>query len=209
LIRLRRLVLSPITFPIRIALALLALGGNVLYVITNRALSGGVSTDLPVDALIPLWPVWMIPYLAVLVWWIGMLAWVTLRLEEDPFRTVMLAAILNVYTSVLVFVIFPTYVTRPAAPESADLISRMVQWVYTNDKDYNALPSLHISITTVLLLMLWDARPRYRWLWALILLVTLLSTLFTRQHYVLDLVFGFAWGVGATLIARRLTRNLH
>lgn len=209
MIRFRQLILSQITLPVRIAVALAALGGNVLYVITNRALSGGISTDLPIDALIPLWPVWMIPYLAVLVWWIGMLVWVTVRLEDDAFRTVMLAAIVNAYTSILVFVIFPTYVTRPPAPEGADLLSSLIRWVYTNDKDYNALPSLHISITTVLMLMLWDARPRWRWLWALIVPVTMLSTLFTRQHYVLDLVFGFGWGLGATLIARRLTRSDH
>ena len=50
-------------------------------------------------------------------------------------------------------------------------------------------------MTTVLALFYSLWYPRYKWIWMGILVIVCLSTLFTGQHYILDVVTGLALGI--------------
>ena len=52
-----------------------------LYFPINQNVSGGITPDLPLDAFIPLWPIWAIPYMLTLPWWIASLAWGALKMD--------------------------------------------------------------------------------------------------------------------------------
>jgi membrane-associated phospholipid phosphatase len=56
---------------------------------------------------------------------------------------------------------------------------------------YDAFPSGHVYITTLLALFFSRWYPRYKLLWSVILGVVSLSTLFTGQHYILDVLGGY------------------
>jgi membrane-associated phospholipid phosphatase len=56
---------------------------------------------------------------------------------------------------------------------------------------YAALPSGHVYITTLLALFYSRWYPRYKSLWILILVIVSLATLFTGQHYILDVLGGY------------------
>jgi membrane-associated phospholipid phosphatase len=56
---------------------------------------------------------------------------------------------------------------------------------------YDAFPSGHVYITTLLVLFLARWYPRHRLLWVLILVIVSFSTLFTGQHYILDVLGGY------------------
>jgi len=53
------------------------------------------------------------------------------------------------------------------------------------------LPSGHVYITTLLALSFSRWHPRYKILWAVVVVIVSLSTLFTAQHYILDVVGGY------------------
>jgi membrane-associated phospholipid phosphatase len=57
---------------------------------------------------------------------------------------------------------------------------------------YDAFPSGHIYITTLLALFFSRWYPRQKLLWFLILVIVSFSTLFTGQHYILDVIGGYA-----------------
>jgi membrane-associated phospholipid phosphatase len=57
---------------------------------------------------------------------------------------------------------------------------------------YDAFPSGHIYITTLLALFFSHWYPRQKLAWILILVIVSLSTLFTGQHYILDVLGGYA-----------------
>ena len=42
-----------------------------LYLPINRTVQGGVLLHTPWDAYFPLWPIWVVPYLLSLLWWVG------------------------------------------------------------------------------------------------------------------------------------------
>lgn len=192
---------SPLTMQKRVALLLLAATGNGMYLLLNRIMSGGIAPKQPIDDLIPLWPIWTIPYLLELPWWVGMGIWFLLKMEDRRYMTAIAAALILLYGSALVFAVYPTYVIRPeVAASNPD--TALVYFLYHADKAYNALPRLHMGITTLLVLICWDWQPKLRLVWAAMIPLTIFSTLFTRQHYVLDLVAGMIWATISLLTAR-------
>jgi membrane-associated phospholipid phosphatase len=165
-----------------------------LYFPINRLARGGVVLATPWDALIPLWPVWVIPYLFSLLWWAGCFVWAALQMDEAPYQTFIVSLIAVMLASYVVYLAYPTYVLRPT-PQGNDLLTRAIRLLYRSDRVHNAFPSGHTYNTVLITLFWWRWLPRQRWLWVSIAVIILLSTLFTRQHNLPDLAGGmvFAW----------------
>jgi membrane-associated phospholipid phosphatase len=173
---------------------LLLLAVQSLYFPINRTMSGGALLQTPWDAYIPLWAIWVIPYLLSLVWWAICYFWAVLEMEDQRFRAFIIALIAVMLASYVVYILYPTYVVRPV-PEGDGWLIQIVRNLYANDQVNNAFPSGHTYNTVLITLFWWNWYPRQRWLWLAITVLVLLSTLFTRQHNLPDLVGGivFAW----------------
>lgn len=173
---------------------------QLLYLPLNRLQSGGVAPALPVDALIPLSPLWVIPYVLTLVTWIIIPIWAALKLDDAAYRAFILAELICVVTGITTFFLYPTYIIRPELPSTEGSLA-LVARLYASDQAYNALPSGHAYLSGLYMLVLSRFCPRWRALWIAAYAIILLSTLFTRQHYVLDLLAGFALALAAYCIA--------
>lgn len=159
----------------------------LLYFPINQNVSGGITPDLPLDAFIPLWPIWAVPYLLSLPWWITALAWGALKMDFPHWRHFALCLGLTITISYSVFILYPTYVVRPQIT-GQDFFSQLVVGIYGNDQAHNALPSGH-TYTTLIISIFWSQwLPKLKLLWIGIAILVLLSTLFTKQHYLLDLL---------------------
>jgi len=165
---------------------------QLLYFPINRTVQGGVVLATPWDALIPLWPVWAIPYLLSIVWWVGCFIWAAWKMDDNLYRAFIIGTITVVLTSYLVYLLYPTHCNRPAL-EGDNWQIGLVRFIYENDRLNNAFPSGHTYTTMLIVLFWWHWRSRLRWLWAGIVVIILPSTLFTRQHNLPDLVGGIVW----------------
>ena len=186
---------------VRVRQRLLHLGLNSLvfgicYLLANRlAQQQDVSRHVAValDAQIPFWPWMLLPYLSSGLW-LGA-AFFALRSREG-LRVFSQRLLLATVLAALVFMLYPLRFSlpRPAVdtPWLAALYG-MLAWV---DRPYNQLPSLHVAYC----LLLWvSLRDLLAPLWARSLLaggllLTAVSTLFTYQHHLLDLLGGVALG---------------
>jgi membrane-associated phospholipid phosphatase len=175
----------------RIPILLIPLCIQLLYVPLNHYLRGGIMPVTPFDDLIPLWPIWGLPYLLALPMWIGAFLWAGAKMPDDLFKAFVLAASSVMSFAMLVFLVFPTYVQRPLVVGQGFGVD-LIKFIYSHDGIYNALPSGHVYITTLLMLFWSRWLPRFRFLWIPVWVVILLSTLFTRQHYLLDVASGAA-----------------
>jgi membrane-associated phospholipid phosphatase len=99
------------------------------------------------------------------------------------------------------YLAFPVYLERPALVPSS-LAERLLALEY-RDPSYNHFPSLHVALTWLVYLA---CRERLGSLWLLPLAVAVsASTLFVKQHYVIDVLYGVALALAAWRAAGRLT----
>ena len=99
--------------------------------------------------------------------------------------------------SLLIYRIFPSQVNlRPESVPQNDLAGILTRLVYYLDDNQNVLPSLHAAIAWQMM-GLWLRtlkKPKSRVLAVLINAATIISTVFLKQHSVLDIVAGVVYG---------------
>jgi membrane-associated phospholipid phosphatase len=162
---------------------------QMLYVPTSNQIAGGVEPRLAID-IFPIWSVWVVPYVLCYPLWLACMAWVTLKMEDRSFQSFAAACLLTFSVGVATFIFFPTYV-KAATIVGNDIFASLLRFIHENLGRYDALPSGHIYITTLLALFFSRWYPRQKPVWILILILVSLSTLFTGQHYILDVLSGY------------------
>src|SRR5688500_4556680 len=166
----------------RVLLVLLACSIQMIYIPTSNRIAGGIEPKLALDVF-PLSPLWVLPYVSCYVLWLFSIAWIILKVEDRYFRSFVAACILTFAIGNIIFMLFPTYVT--ASPlQGNDLFTSLLQLIHEHWGRYDAFPSGHVYITTLLTLFFSRWYPRQSILCVLILVIVSLSTLFTVQHYV-------------------------
>jgi membrane-associated phospholipid phosphatase len=164
---------------------------QLLYLPINRTMQGGVMLKTPLDEYIPLLPVWVAPYALAWVWWLGCAAWAVWKMDERLYRAFLASALFVIIGGVAWFLLYPTYIQRPALTGS-DWTAQWLRFIYAHDDVYNAFPSGHVYLTTLIALYWARWYPAQRGWWIATVVVVALSTLFTRQHYLLDPFGGVA-----------------
>ena len=163
---------------------------QLLYIPTSERVSGGIEPKLAID-IFPIWPIWVLPYVLCYALWLAGVIWIILKTEDRLFRAFLAACIFTFTFGVIIFIFVPTYV-KPASLPGNDIFTMLLRMLHENWGRYDAFPSGHIYVTTLLTLVFIRRYPRHRLLWGLILVIISFSTLFTGQHYILDVLGGYA-----------------
>jgi len=179
----------------RLAFFSLFLIGTYGYLFTNRLDDrrglAPVVVDTPLDALIPLTPVFVIPY----VLWSLYVAGACLVLILDPsdrFYRFVLSVFFSMVVATAVFYFFPTFMQRPEPTEQGFLYD-VLRWIYRVDRPFNSLPSTHVLYSVLVFWHLYKWRPRARGFQTASLVFCLLvcaSTVLVKQHNIPDIPTG-------------------
>jgi len=161
----------------------------MIYIPTSNRMTGGIEPKLPIDNF-PVWPIWVLPYVLCYLLWITSIAWIIFKAEDPFFRSFIAACFVTFLLGNLTFIFFPTYVGLVTFG-GTDLFANLLRTIHETWGRYDAFPSGHIYITTLLALFFGRWYPRNKLLWILILVIVSLSTLFTAQHYILDVLGGY------------------
>lgn len=164
---------------------------DCLYFPLNRKLTGGFNLSTRLDAWIPLWPVSVVPYLLCLPFWVGGLIWAAWKMDEQLFHSFASVCLFVLFSATLFYYFIPTYIKRPILA-NGNWTMRILERVYRNDGLYNAFPSGHVYHTCLICLFYNRLYSSHTWVWISIVIVVTLSTLFTRQHHLADLLGGLA-----------------
>ena len=179
---------ASLTFNKRILLIALACCIQTIYIPASNRVAGGIEPKLAIDVF-PILPVWVLPYVLCYFLWFASMAWIILKMEDRLFRAFVTACMLTFGLGAITFIVFPTYV-QAATLEGNDIFTILLQYIHDTWGRYAALPSGHVYITTLFALFFSRWYPRQKLLWILILIIVSLSTLFTAQHYILDVIGG-------------------
>lgn len=120
------------------------------------------------------------------------------------FRRLVLAFILTLSVAYATYLIYPVYLERP--PIEVDSLATFLLSLEYKDPSYNHFPSLHIAISWLIYLSCSGGVRHHGVLVALLIGISL-STLFVKQHYLVDVIYGIGlaaatWWAGGKLDER-------
>lgn len=187
----RTMVAETLTRPYRVTLpmVLLVLLVPVYLFIPDLTPGDAVyAPEIPLDRLVPLRPAWSLVY-GALYWFLILLPVLVVRQEEQIRRTVY--AYLTVWIAAYVcFLLYPTVAPRPETVPGRGFAVTGLRFLYGADPPYNCFPSLHVAHSFVSALTCWRLHRGVGAATALCALLVGLSTLYTKQHYALDVLAG-------------------
>lgn len=158
---------------------------------------------LPGEEQLPFWPIF--EYLYLLTFFVGPMLLVTVR-DYEGFVLLTRALLMSLGVAYATYLLFPVYFQRPHL-EVDSLHTWLLSLKYL-DKPYNHFPSLHVTLSW-LAVHASQVSTRGRTGLALLAVGVSISTVFVKQHYIVDVLAGFILAWAAWQVATRTRRLRH
>ena len=142
------------------------------------------------DSAIPVVPVFVVPYNSLQPYIYATLI-LFLLLRTKYFQSACLAMITVWFISYGFYYFLQSEVIRPVLT-STDVFSKAVMNVYAGDNQFNDFHSLHTSLSTILALHWVRVNKTLGIILSIWTALIVASTLFVKQHYIADMLFGLA-----------------
>lgn len=162
---------------------------------TLRPLADCTPVWSPLDDRIPFNEWFMLPYLFWFVFLIGVLVYLGLN-DAKAFRRFMQFVMITYSVTIVVYLLHPTCQNlRPVSFPRDNLLTRWVAAFYAFDSNTNVCPSIHVIGSMAAAFGAMDT-PRFKaaaWKTAFALMALLISfsTVFVKQHSIVDVFWGF------------------
>ncbi|HSP47364.1 MAG TPA: phosphatase PAP2 family protein, partial [Clostridiaceae bacterium] len=182
---------------------------SYIYQLFNRPIGEVRNLTLPLDGQIPFLPQFIIIYHLWYLFLIFNIGYLLLR-DKDEFMKAILSINLGNILAYITFFFFQSRVPRPLVTGEG-FFESIVRFTYTIDQPYNGFPSIHVLTTTVMMIALarMDIRKDFKYGSLFFGLLIILSTVFVKQHVVLDILGGLTYaGASYVIISGILGRFL-
>ena len=158
------------------------------------------------DDCIPFCEYFIVPYLFWFVYLTGMLIY-TFFFDVKSFVYMMKLIIITCSAAVAAYAIFPSAQDlRPVVFERNNIFTDIVRAFYEFDTNTNVCPSVHVSSSVVVLMTSWNSKHfhtvPYRIAFTVTTVLICLSTVFLKQHSVIDVIWGVVVCAAAEIIIR-------
>ena len=180
----------PYPLSIRVVVPAVALMLLVPFYLVIAELTAGRTLHMPelaLDRMVPVQPAWSLVYASHLLF--VLFPVLVIRQEEQIHRTIL--AYLTVWiVGYLFFLVYPTMIQRPANVLEGGFFPWSLRLVYSADPPRNCFPSLHVAHSFVSALTCYRVHRGVgiaSGLWASLIGI---STVFTKQHYIADVIAG-------------------
>ncbi len=162
------------------------------------------------DEQIPFCEYFIIPYVIWFGFNLAVVGWFVLKADKREYYRLITALMLGMTAFLVVSVAYPNKLElRPDVVDTSNIFGKMVAMLYKSDTPTNVLPSIHVYNTVVLCFAINANKTIRRHKGALIGLNTLgvlivLSTMFLKQHSVIDVSLGLVMGVLMQIVSDRI-----
>ncbi len=184
-----------------------AVPGIVVYMLSGTALASAVVSLVPLyfgvgaqtlglglhapevalDRAVGLEPAWMLVYGSLLVF---LLLPVFVVRDGELFRRAMKTYLVTLSVAYVGFVFYPTAGPRPSDVPGDGFAAWCLRLQYSLDWRYNCFPSLHVANSFVSALIAYRVNRTVGFLAVLWAALIGVSTLYTKQHYFVDVIAG-------------------
>jgi membrane-associated phospholipid phosphatase len=182
-----------LTRPYRVSFGMIALMALVPAYIFIAARVSHRAVEAPaiwLDRALPLVPASALVYGALYLFLILLPVFVVR--EQEHIRRTFLAYLAVWITAYVIFLTYPTIAPRPDKVIGTGFADWGLRFLYEADPPYNCFPSLHVAHSFVSALTCYAVNRRVGLFATFAASIVALSTLLTKQHYVLDVLAGIA-----------------
>ena len=202
----------------RLALFLALLAIESLFFVTNglnsmlrQPTDGWELVILPYDDQITPNGYWLIPYFVGFAFAALIPLWAAFFMPIRLYRQFVFAMASAALASYVLYMLFPTYVTKPA-PEMVpgdDVFAEILRNSYKLDaaaSTHNAAPSQHVfyALINMAFMIRFRPKPGVFGVWVLLGALISASTVLTQRHNLPDLITGYMMAVAAYYVGVRL-----
>ncbi len=188
----------PVSVPMVVLLALVPFYILIGELTVSRTLH---TPALAWDRALPVEPGWALVYGSLYLFLIVLPVFVVR--QEDHIRRTVWAYLLVWITAYLCFLVYPTVAPRPASMMGGGFAAWGLRFLYSADPPTNCFPSLHVAHSFVSALACYPVHRRVGIVATGCALLVALSTLYAKQHYILDVVAGILLASVAYLVFLR------
>ena len=174
---------------------------SLIYAMLNHG-PAVLNLHTALDSAIPVVPIFVIPYNSLQPYIYATLI-LFLVFRTKYFQSAALAMITVWFISYAFYYFLQSEVVRPVLT-GTDVFSKMVMSVYAGDNPYNDFPSLHTSLSTILAIHWVKVNKPLGTVLSIWTALIVAATLFIKQHYIADVLFGLVLAFGASLIYTRI-----
>ena len=165
------------------------------------------------DDLIPFNEWFVIPYYFWFIYIVGMLFY-TGFFDIPSYRKYMWFIIFTYLATCAFYVIYPNaQQLRPVQFERDNILVTIVKNLYAFDTNTNVCPSLHVIGSVAVSYGAWNSKhfktPLWRILFSVVTLIISFSTVFLKQHSIIDVIAGFAVCVVAIPLTELFCKKLY
>ncbi len=162
------------------------------------------------DDQIPFCEYFIIPYVIWFGFNLAVVGWFDLHADKREYYRLITALMLGMTAFLVVSVAYPNKLElRPDVVNTGNIFGKMVAMLYGSDTSTNVLPSIHVYNTVVLCFAINGNKTIRRrkpvWMGLNVLgILIILSTMFLKQHSVIDVSLGLVLGVLMQIVSDRL-----
>lgn len=144
------------------------------------------------DKYIPFCEFFIIPYYYWFIFLIGMHIY-TLFFDVDAFKKMMYFIMITYTVTSIIYIFYPTMQQlRPPVFERDNICTRIVAFLYVFDTNTNVCPSLHVIGSFATLFTAWNSKrystPLWRLVYTVLAVFISVSTVFLKQHSIIDVL---------------------
>ncbi|MGG7144518.1 phosphatase PAP2 family protein [Clostridium nigeriense] len=176
---------------------------NINYVIASALSQNGKSLDLILDREIPFVSLFVFPYV---YWYIYIFIGLIFILSKDRKRYLrtLMAIYIGMCICYVFYYLYPVEISRPVIDNNT-IANRLVNIIYENDRPVNCFPSIHV-LNTYIIMRFTKFKDNKSWFYYtnIIGILIMLSTLFIKQHFILDGVVAIILAEVVILIAKKV-----
>ena len=168
---------------------------SIMYNILNNKNRGVHSLVTDIDKEIPFNPVFILPYMSWFVFVVIVFCYICFKDKKIYLKT-LAAYDICLIISFFIYYSFQTTVPRPIVLDN-NIFGSMVKSMYNSDKPFNCFPSIHCISCYLMIKAVRVANIKNKFFQLSVYIMSILimlSTLFVKQHVILDVIFGILLG---------------
>ena len=177
---------------------ILLLGG---YFVVNEVNTGRAVFDveIPWDSGIPFFSFMVIFY--ILLFPLILIPFFIVKKHKK----IILHYVIITIISCLIFLALPSSIIRPDLNDN-NFFDKILGYIYSVDKPYNLFPSLHASLLALAFVFIFKQNKKLSYKLLPLFILSFVSTLFIKQHYILDLVAGLLFAFITIKVAEKFEK---